>query len=56
MDQDLLEEYIITDNAIELHALLNSNPKLAIQKTSQQISPLLLCCYYIIELFNNTYY
>ncbi len=46
MDQDLLEEYIITGNAIELHALLNSNPKLAIQKTSQQISPLLLCCYY----------
>ena len=46
MDQDLLEEYIVTGNAIELYALLNSNPKLAIQKTSQQISPLLLCCYY----------
>lgn len=46
MDQDLLEEYIITGNAIELHALLNSNPKLATQKTSQLISPLLLCCYY----------
>ena len=46
MDQDLVEEYIITGNAIKLHALLNSNPKLAIQKTSRQISPLLLCCYY----------
>jgi ankyrin repeat protein len=46
MDQDLLEEYIVTGNAIELYALLNSNPKLAIQKTSHQISPLLLCCYY----------
>jgi uncharacterized protein len=46
MDQDLLEEYILTSNAIELHALLNSNPKLATQKTSQLISPLLLCCYY----------
>lgn len=46
MDQDLLEEYIVTGNAIELYALLNSNPKLAIQKTSQQISPILLCCYY----------
>jgi len=46
MDQDLLEEYIITGNAIELYALLNSNPKLATQKTSQLISPLLLCCYY----------
>jgi ankyrin repeat protein len=46
MDQDLLEEYILTGNAIELHALLNSNPKLAMQKTSQLISPLLLCCYY----------
>jgi uncharacterized protein len=46
MDQDLLEELIVTGNAIELYALLNSNPKLAIQKTSQQISPLMLCCYY----------
>ncbi len=46
MYQDLLEEYILTGNAIELHALLNSNPKLATQKTSQLISPLLLCCYY----------
>ncbi len=46
MDQDLLEEYIQSGNAVELYALLNSNPKLAIQKTSQQISPLMLCCYY----------
>jgi len=46
MDQDLLEEYIVTGNAIELYALLNSNPKLAILTTSHQITPLLLCCYY----------
>lgn len=46
MNQDLLEEYIQTGNAIELYALLNFNPKLATQKTSQQISPVMLCCYY----------
>ncbi|MBM3401806.1 MAG: hypothetical protein FJY21_05725 [Bacteroidetes bacterium] len=46
MNQELLEEYILTGNAIELHALLNADPKLASQKTSQQISPLMLCCYY----------
>jgi len=46
MDQYLLEEYIQTGNAIELYALLNSNSKLATQKTSLQISPVMLCCYY----------
>ena len=46
MDQALLEEYIQTGDAIELNALLKANPKLATQKTSQNISPLMLCCYY----------
>lgn len=46
MSQDLLEEYIQTGNAHELNALLTANPSLATQKTSQQISPLMLTCYY----------
>jgi len=46
MDQDLLEEYIQTGNSIELNALLSANPKLALTKTSHQVSPLMLCCYY----------
>ncbi|SKB38597.1 ankyrin repeat domain-containing protein [Daejeonella lutea] len=46
MDQDLLEEYIQTGNSFELDALLTSNPKIASVKTSHQVSPLMLCCYY----------
>ena len=46
MSNDLLEEYIQTGNANELNALLTTNPSLASQKTSQQISPLMLSCYY----------
>lgn len=46
MDQDLLEEYIQTGNSLELDALLTANPKLAAIKTSHQVSPLMLCCYY----------
>ena len=46
MDQDLLEEYIQTGNSAELDALLKANPKLAEIKTSHQVSPLMLCCYY----------
>lgn len=46
MDQDLLVEYIQTGNDIELYALQNSNSKLATQKTSLQISPVMLWCYY----------
>jgi len=46
MDQDLLEEYIQAGNSIELNALLTANPKLAVTKTSHQVSPLMLCCYY----------
>jgi len=46
MNQDLLEEYIQTGNAIDLLALLEVNKHLATQKTSQNISPIMLCCYY----------
>lgn len=46
MDQDLLEEYIQAGNSVELNALLIANPKLAVIKTSHQVSPLMLCCYY----------
>jgi ankyrin repeat protein len=46
MDQDLLEEYIQTGNSVELNALLSVKPLLAKMKTSHQVSPLMLCCYY----------
>jgi ankyrin repeat protein len=46
MDQDLLEEYIQTGNSQGLKSLLQTNPKLATLKTSHQVSPLMLCCYY----------
>lgn len=46
MDQDLLEEYIQTGNSHELDALLTASPELASIKTSHQVSPLMLCCYY----------
>lgn len=41
-----MEEYIQSGNANELKALLIANPLLATQKTSYQVSPLMLCCYY----------
>ena len=46
MSQDLLEEYIKQGNSKELIDLLASNPALAMQKTSHQVSPLMLCCYF----------
>jgi len=46
MNQALLEEYIQSGSAIELLALLEANTHLATQKTSQNISPIMLCCYY----------
>lgn len=46
MDKDLLEKYIQTGNSVELNAFLTANPKLASVKTSHQVSPLMLCCYY----------
>ncbi|WP_395803588.1 ankyrin repeat domain-containing protein [Daejeonella sp.] len=46
MSQALLEEYIETGNIIELSALLKAQPQLAIQKTSQHVSPIMLSSYY----------
>ena len=46
MSKALLEEYIETGNASGLSALLLSDPQLANHKTSQQVSPLMLSCYY----------
>lgn len=46
MSQDLLEEYIETGNSAELQNLLTVSPSLATQKTSHQVSPLMLCCYF----------
>ncbi len=42
----LLEEYIQSGNADALSALLVTNPELAKQQTSYQVSPLMLSCYY----------
>lgn len=41
-----LEEYIETGDSIAIDNLLHNNPSLAKQKTSHDISPLLLACYY----------
>ncbi|HEY1025975.1 MAG TPA: ankyrin repeat domain-containing protein [Sphingobacteriaceae bacterium] len=46
MSQALLEEYIQSGNTDALGDLLTKNPALATQKTSFQISPLMLACYY----------
>lgn len=41
-----LEEYIESGNAGAIDNLLHTNPALCQQKTSHEISPLLLACYY----------
>ena len=41
-----MEEYIETGNSLAIDDLLNGNPSLSKQKTSHDISPLLLACYY----------
>lgn len=46
MSLTLLEEYIETGNSLAIDNLLNGNPNLAKQRTSHDISPLLLSCYY----------
>ncbi|MXV16231.1 ankyrin repeat domain-containing protein [Hufsiella ginkgonis] len=46
MSQDLVEEYIQAGNADALKDLLDSNPALVTKPTSQQVSPLMLACYY----------
>lgn len=46
MSLSTLEGYIETGNFRELDLLLSAQPELAIEKTSHDISPLLLACYY----------
>lgn len=46
MSLSLLEEYIETGDGLAIDTLLHNNPSLAKQKTSHDISPLLLACYY----------
>jgi len=46
MSLSILEEYIETGNSLAIDDLLNGNPNLTKQKTSHDISPLLLACYY----------
>lgn len=46
MSTDLLEEYIEAGNGPAIEDLLNSNPRLAGERTSHGMSPLLLACYY----------
>jgi|SRR5690606_8530085 len=55
MSLSLLEEYIETGDSLAIDELLNGNPGLAKQRTSHDISPLLLACYYnkpqIVKVF-----
>lgn len=55
MSTDLLEEYIETGNGPAIEDLLHSNPRLASAKTSHDMSPLMLACYYnkpqLVKLF-----
>ncbi|MFI5160988.1 MAG: ankyrin repeat domain-containing protein [Sphingobacteriales bacterium] len=46
MSVELLEEYIASADLKGLNDLLVQNPTLAKTKTSQQVSPLMLSCYY----------
>lgn len=46
MSLSTLEEYIETGNFQDLDLLLSRQPELALEKTSHDISPLLLACYY----------
>lgn len=46
MSLSLLEEYIESGDSFAMDNLLHNNPSLATQKTSHDISPLLLACYY----------
>ena len=46
MSLSLLEEYIEAGDSLAIDDLLNGNPALCNQKTSHDISPLLLACYY----------
>lgn len=46
MNSTVIEEYIETGNHQDLELLLSQDPSLVNQKTSHEISPLLLSCYY----------
>lgn len=46
MSVELLEEYIASADLVKLDDLLKQNPALAKTKTTQQVSPLMLSCYY----------
>lgn len=46
MSVELVEEYIASADLDKLNDLLQQNPALAKTKTSQQVSPLMLSCYY----------
>jgi ankyrin repeat protein len=46
MSEEQLEDYITTGDVAGLTSLLQQNPNLATAKTSHQVSPLMLACYY----------
>ena len=46
MSLQQLEEYIVNSDLIGLNALLTQNPELATARTSHNVSPLMLSCYY----------
>lgn len=46
MSLEQLEEYIVNSDLIGLNALLTQNPELATARTSHNVSPLMLSCYY----------
>jgi ankyrin repeat protein len=46
MSVEKLEQYITTADLSNLDALLKQNPSLAKSRTSHQVSPLMLSCYY----------
>ena len=46
MSAEQLEQYIINSDLIGLNTLLTQNPSLATVRTSHNVSPLMLSCYY----------
>jgi len=46
MSLQQLEEYIINSDLIGLNTMLTQNPELATARTSHNVSPLMLSCYY----------
>lgn len=54
MSISILEQYIETGNHIDLEHLLAKEPELLKEKTSHDISPLMLSCYYQKDLITQT--